>query len=107
MTMNKLRMSYSRETLQRRFQTLETVSLNDVSYLVLLDKALPFAAVIHADPADGEGGLRHDVVATLNPGETRGVAMHVSGAWKNADREWLAGVLERIVMAYRDYREVH
>jgi hypothetical protein len=58
-------MSYSPDTVARRFTVLEEVIIRDTLYQVIFDADIPFAAVIDVTPFIHHSGFRHRVVATL------------------------------------------
>lgn len=58
-------MSYSPNTLQRRFEVIDEFELGSSTYWIIYDRKTPFAAVIDAGPSLIEGDMRHRVIATL------------------------------------------
>ncbi|WAH61796.1 hypothetical protein LZ023_40225 (plasmid) [Pseudomonas silvicola] len=55
-------MSYSPNTLQRRFEIIDEFEMGSSTYWIIYDRKTPFSAVVDAGPALIENDLRHRVI---------------------------------------------
>ena len=57
--------SYSQATIARRFEVLRELRVDGAVCQIVYDDDVPLAAVVRKEPADINGQLRHEIIATL------------------------------------------
>lgn len=98
-TMAIMPMSYSPNTLQRRFDVIDNFELGGTSYWIIYDRKTPFAAVVDAGPALIGNDMRHRVIATLELARVENFAgLSVKAFWQDACALQAEGVVVQEVM---------
>ncbi|KJV47788.1 hypothetical protein VH86_14470 [Pantoea sp. BL1] len=87
-------MSYSPNTLQRRFEIIDEFEMGSSTYWIIYDRKTPFSAVVDAGPALIENDLRHRVIATLELIRVENFdGLSVKAFWQDAAALQVEGVV--------------
>lgn len=92
-------MSYSPNTLQRRFEIIDEFEMGSSTYWIIYDRKTPFSAVVDAGPALIENHLRHRVIATLELIRVEKFdGLSVKSFWQDAAALQVEGVVVQEIM---------
>ena len=92
-------MSYSPNTLQRRFEIIDEFEMGSSTYWIIYDRKTPFSAVVDAGPALIENDLRHRVIATLELIRVENFdGLSVKSFWQDAAALQVEGVVVQEIM---------
>ncbi|ORM71946.1 hypothetical protein [Pantoea rwandensis] len=92
-------MSYSPNTLQRRFDVIDEFELGSTTYWIIYDRKTPFAAVVDAGPVLIENDMRHRVIATLELARVENFSgFSVKAFWQDASALQVEGIVVQEIM---------